>query len=79
MKTTQSLLVAVAAFALFGCTTSQHGQRWDYKIISGPLSPPGGGPTPLRQQLDSAATEGWEVVTSSSDEGRPLIILRRPK
>jgi hypothetical protein len=53
---------------------------WDYKIISGRLGKVGQpGHAPLGQQLDQAAADGWEVVSTASDDGYPFVILQRAK
>ena len=51
---------------------------WDYKIISGRILGVSGH-SPLSQQLDQASTDGWEVVSTASDDGYPFVILRRAR
>lgn len=50
---------------------------WDYKVIAGRLGK--SGTPPLGQQLDQAAAEGWDVVAATSDDGYPVVIVRRQK
>ena len=71
------LLSAVIMFSVAGTTGKS---AWDYKIISGHLTRLySDTDPPLGQQLDQAATDGWEVVSAASDQGRSFVILRRAK
>lgn len=33
----------------------------------------------LGQKINQASAEGWEVLSSGSDDGCPFVILRKPK
>jgi hypothetical protein len=71
------LLSAVIMFSIAATTGKS---AWDYKIISGRLTRLYSDPDPaLGQQLNLAAADGWEVVSAASEEGRPLVILRRAR
>jgi len=69
-----ALLGAVIMFTVAAATARA---TWDYKIISGRLGQ--SAHPPLAQQLDQAAAEGWDVVTATSDDGYPVVILRKQK
>lgn len=71
-KTVTLMVVCSAAIVFAGCATGQRPTAWDYKVIreyNGPLEP----------QIQKAAAEGWEVVSSGGGDQNPLVILRRPK
>jgi hypothetical protein len=70
------LLGAVIMFSIAATTGKS---AWDYKIISGRLRHSGPDHPPLGQQLDQATADGWEVVSTASDDGYPFVILRRAK
>jgi len=69
------VLLGVVILLSVGAATGR--PTWDYKLISGRLGQ--SAHAPLAQQLDQAAAEGWEVVTATSDDGYPVLILRRQK
>ena len=68
-------LGAVIMFSV--AATTGRTTTWDYEIISGRLGK--SAKPPLGQQLDQAAADGWEVVSTASDDGFPFVILRRAK
>jgi hypothetical protein len=72
------LLGAVIMFSAGAATTER--TAWDYKIVTGRLRAygPTAAPT-LGRQIDQAAADGWEVVSTGSDDGFPFVILRKPK
>ena len=71
------LLGAVIMFSIAATTGKS---AWDYKIISGHLRHLSADPDPaLGEQLDQAAADGWEAVSTASDGGFPFVILRRAK
>jgi len=70
------LLGGIVMFSVAAATTEK--AAWDYKIMSGHLISLAQQPA-LGPQLDQAAADGWEVVASANDEGRPFVILRRAK
>ena len=51
---------------------------WNYHIIYGRLSSTIDLPS-IGEQLDQAASNGWEVVAATSENGSPILILRRPQ
>jgi hypothetical protein len=69
----------LSAAIMFSIAATTEKITWHYKIIAGHLVPYGGDSQSLGQQLDQAAADGWEVVSAASEEGRPLVILRRAK
>jgi hypothetical protein len=71
-----ALLSAVGTFSIAATTGTR---AWEYKIISGKVSFSTPGDPLLGKQLDQAAADNWEVVSAASDEGRPLVILRRAR
>jgi len=73
------LLGAIIMFSVGAATTGTMTVRkgWEYKIISGRLGK--SAQPPLGQQLDQVAVDGWEVVSTASDDGYPFVILRRGK
>jgi hypothetical protein len=75
----KSLVIGVllGAAVMFSVAAATGRPAWDYKIISGRLGQ--SIHPPLAQQLDQAAAEGWEVVTATSDDGYPVLILRKQK
>ena len=78
MKSDIRSLVAGAllgAVVVFSIGAANYRPKWDYKLISGHLSQN----PPLAQQIDQAATEGWDVVTATSDNGYPILVMRKPK
>jgi hypothetical protein len=75
-----SLLLACAVALIFtGCATEHHSTAYDYKIIRGHVSGQPSKLPPLKQQLDQAASEGWQVVTAGNDDGLPFVILKKAK
>lgn len=75
-----SLLLACAvAFGFTGCAMEHHAKIYDYKIIAGRLGGHNSSLPPLEQQLDQAAADGWQVVTATSEDGLPFIILKKQK
>ena len=69
-----AFLGAVIVFSVAAAT----GRRtWDYKLIAGRLGKSSN--PPLAQQLERAAAEGWDVITATSEDGYPVLILRRQK
>jgi hypothetical protein len=70
------LLGGVIMFSIAATTGKS---AWDYKIISGRLTHSGPNHPPLGQQLDQAAADGWEVISTASDDGFPFVILRRAR
>ena len=75
----KSLVVGalLGAAVIFTVAAATGKPTWDYKIIAGRLGQTGR--PPLAQQLDQAAAEGWDVDTATSDDGFPVVILRRQK
>lgn len=69
----------LSAVIMFSVAGTPGKSTWHYKIIAGHFVPYGGDSQSLGQQLDQAAAGGWEVVSATSEEGRPLVILRRAK
>jgi len=69
-------LGGIVMFSVAAATTEK--AAWDYKIISGHLISLAQQPA-LGPQLDQATADGWEVVASANDEGRPFVILRKAK
>lgn len=74
-----AIMFAAVSLAPVGCTTKPTVHAWEYKTIRGRFDSKGTTLTPLEPQINEAAGQGWEVVAASSDEGIPLVILRRPK
>ena len=62
----------LGAVIMFSVAAATARPTWDYKIISGHVGT-------LGQRLDQVAAEGWDVVTATSDDGYPVVILRRQK
>jgi len=76
-KQTISLLLACAVALVFtGCATEHHARAYDYKIISGHI---GTSLPPLEKQLDQAVADGWQVVSSGSDNEMGFIVLKKAK
>jgi len=75
------LLACCVASTMIGCSTTPRNSRaWDYKIIYGPVRSAVTPPGTLGEQLDRAAADGWEVVSSGNDSSHgPFIVLRRAK
>ena len=73
-----ALLGAVIMFSVAAATTPEGRPVWNYNIITGRMKQTHLHPS-LPQQLEQAAAEGWEVVAATSDDGFPMLILRRPK
>ena len=73
-----SALACALALAFAGCASRHTSTAWDYKIIRGGLSR-NAMAAPLEPQLQQAATEGWEVVSSGGDGTTGFVILRKPK
>jgi hypothetical protein len=71
-------LACALALAFAACTTTHSSTTWDYKIIRGGISR-NAMPPPLEPQLQQAAGEGWEVVSSGGDGAAGFVILRKPK
>ena len=74
----------VAVMLLGGCQTAQtRATAWEYKIVSARISYPANfkekGFLTLGEKINQAATDGWELVSSGSDDGSPFAILRKPK
>ena len=67
----------LGAAIMFSVAAATGRPTWDYKIIAGRLGKSAN--PPLSQQLDQAVAEGWDVVTATSDDGYPILILRRAK
>src|SRR5579859_2594147 len=77
MSTTPKLLLAVIASStlLLGCSTSQHGAHWEYKMVSVPN-------TAADAKLNELAADGWSVVDFSRNEGgsnQSTFVLKRKK
>jgi hypothetical protein len=80
-KQITSLILASAVVLVFtGCATEHHSTAYDYKIIKGPIqvTMASGAPN-LDQKLDQATAEGWQVVSSGSDNETAFIVLKRAK
>ena len=77
---TSLILASAVALAFAGCATEHHSTAYDYKIIKGSIQTrmPSGA-TSLDQKLDQATAEGWQVVSSGSDNGIAFIVLKRAK
>ena len=73
------LLLAYVALVFTGCVTEHHSEQYQYKIITGRLGGYSSSLPPLEQQLDQAAADGWQVVAGTSEDGQPLIILKKRK
>ena len=74
------VISSVAVMLLGGCqTTRTQATAWEYKVISGREFYQGHPEAGLEQRINRAAGEGWEVLSSSSDDGCPIVILRKPK
>ncbi len=74
----------LAIMLLGGCQTAHNrATGWEYRTISARLSYPADwkekGFLTLGEEMNKAAAEGWEVVSSGSYDGDPFVILRRPK
>jgi hypothetical protein len=67
----------LGAVIMFSVAAATGRQTWDYKLIAGRLGKSGN--PPLAQQLEQVTAEGWDVVTATSDDGYPVLILRRQK
>lgn len=80
MKTqTIGQLMVCGALVFTGCATEHESAKYDYKIITGRLGGHSSILPPLEQQLDQAAADGWQVVAATSEEGDPIIILKKRK
>jgi hypothetical protein len=78
---TSLILASATALVFTGCATQHHSTAYNYKIICGPVESPmaTGNPPMLGEQLDQAAAEGWEVVSTGRGNGWPFIVLKRAK
>ena len=80
MKKTITLVVAVAMTLVAGCCTAHRTTTWEYKTVVGVVYSSTVPPPPLlAEQLNQAAAEGWQVVSSGPEDGHTYVILRRPK
>ncbi len=69
-----------AVMLLGGCQAAHpRGTGWEYKVVSARLYYQGYPEAALGQKINQAASEGWEVLSSGSDDGLPFVILRKPK
>lgn len=79
----QVIALVTSSFAVMlfaGCQTAHtRAKAWEYKVVSARVFYQGHPEAGLEQRLSRAAAEGWEVVSSSSDDGCPVVILRKPK
>jgi Domain of unknown function (DUF4177) len=79
-RLTIGLFLACAALVFTGCCAPEHHSKtYEYKIISGRLGGHNTSLPPLEQQLDQAAADGWQVVAATSEDGFPMIILKKQK
>lgn len=70
----------LAVMLLGGCQTAHtRAAAWEYRVVSARLYYQDHPEAGLGQKINQFATEGWEVVSSSSDDGCPFVILRKPK
>ena len=80
MKKIAALLIVASSLFFAGCCTSHHATAWEYKTIVGTVYsnvvPP---PPLLAAQLNQAAADGWQVVSSGTEDGHTYVILRRHK
>jgi len=77
MNTAPKLLLAVIASStlLLGCSTPQHGARWEYKTVSVYNMA-------ADAKLNELAADGWSVVAFSRNEGgsnQSTFVLKRKK
>jgi hypothetical protein len=83
MKKHITLGLVVGTLFAAGCCTSHHATAWEYKIVSGHLaaSPPfvTSKQPSLGDKISQAATEGWQVVSTGTEDNTPFVIMRRPK
>jgi hypothetical protein len=74
MKQSIVLLLVTSIVFLAGCCTSHQATAWDYKIIRGTIGGHSSSLPPLEKQLDQAAADGWQAVTSSGGDTDSAII-----
>jgi len=84
MNKTIALAFALSTLFFAGCCTTHQAQAWEYKIVTGYLRsgfplPNAKRPPTLGEQLNQAAAEGWEVVSTGTESNTPFVILRRQK
>ena len=66
------LTMFVVAFTLI--VTSNAPRAWEYAVVSGYAG------SDYQNQINNAATNGWEVVSVATDTQRgPFAVMRRPK
>jgi len=70
------LLACTIALVFSGCATSHHSCACDYKVIYGAH---GIADLRLEVQIQKAAAEGWQVVSSGGGDEKPFVILCKPK
>jgi hypothetical protein len=71
-----AILGAIITFSVAAGTPVPR-TAWEYKVISGRLGK--SAHPPLSEQLDQAASGGWEIAGTGSDDGYPFVILRKAK
>ncbi len=79
-RLTTGLLLAYAALVFTGCCAPEHDSKaYEYKMITGRLGGHSSSLPPLEQQLSEAGADGWQVVAATSEDGDPIIILKKRK
>jgi len=74
------VISSLAVMLLGGCQTAHtRATAWEYRVVSARLYYQGHPEAGLGQKIDQAAAEGWEVLSSGSDDGCPFVILRKSK
>jgi hypothetical protein len=73
MKLKSAITIALGSLLLGGCCTHHHAKAWDYKVLYSSFQ------HPLEPQLQQAAAEGWEVVSSGGGDNSAFTIVRKPK
>ena len=74
LGTLMGTAVVLTVAAMSGTTRP----TWDYEIIYGRLSQTAKVPS-IRDELYNASSNGWDVVAATSEDGCPVLVLRRPK
>ena len=68
------IVVAIVGLLMGYCTTNMATQQWEYKVVRRDLFS-----SNSRIDVSKEVADGWEVVSSRSQEMAGMVVLRRSK